>query len=237
MPIQRRVQATAVVCSGLGFWQLRRLGDRRSANAPARTARAFPALVLPGAGALAPDIVVVATGSFDPDHEFVLRGRAHDGAPGVEIATPFRLAGTDTALIVLRGFIPSDDAMSVDRSVLREPGVRTVHGILFAIPEVGVPVERQGDTTWDRIPGDRVHDHLPYPVYPYVLWQAHDSGMAGFPMRLGAPELTDGPHLNYALQWFAFAAIFLTGGMVFTFRMRDERREMRDENRGPGTQL
>lgn len=210
--------ATALVCSGLGVWQLRRLGARRSANALARAARALPPRVLPGAGALAPDLVIIATGSFEQDHEFVLRGRAHDGAPGVEIATPFRMAGKDTALIVLRGFVPSDDAMSVDRSAIREPGVRTVHGILFAIPEVGVPLERKSDTTWDRIPGGWMRDHLPYPVHPYVLWQAHDSGMSRFPIRLGAPELTDGPHLNYALQWFAFAIIFAGGGVVFALR-------------------
>ena len=210
--------ATALVCSGLGVWQLRRLGARRSANALARAARALPPRVLPGIGALAPDLTIIATGSFDQGHEFVLRGRAHDGAPGVEIATPLRMAGTDTALIVLRGFVPSDDAMSVDRSKLPEPGTRTVRGILFATPEVGIPLERRGDTTWDRIPGRWMRDHLPYPVYPFVLWQVRDTGMAGFPIRLGAPELTDGPHLNYALQWFAFAVIFGGGGIVFAGR-------------------
>ncbi len=209
---------TALVCSGLGVWQLRRLDSRRVANTLARIARALPPRVLPGAGALGPDLAIIATGTFDQDHEFVLRGRAHDGAPGVEIGTPFRTDGSDTALIVLRGFVPSDDAMSVDRLAIREPGVRTVRGILFAVPDLGVPLERKGDTTWDRIPGTWMRDHLPYPVYPYVLWQAHDSGMAGFPVRLGAPELTDGPHLNYALQWFAFALIFGGGGIVFALR-------------------
>ena len=214
--------ATALICSALGIWQLRRLDARRKANALASAERSRPPRRLPGGGALAADAAVVATGSFDFDHEFVLRGRAHDGAPGVEIATPFRMAGTDTALIVLRGFVPSDDAMSVDRAAIREEGVRTVHGILFAMPETGVPLARQGDTTWDRIPGEWMRTHLPYPVHPFVLWQARDSGMKGFPVRLGAPALSDGPHLNYALQWFAFAMIFGGGGIAFALRKRDE---------------
>lgn len=209
---------TAVVCSGLGVWQLRRLDARRAANGVARTERSLPPRILPGTGTLASDAAVVATGSFDLDHEFVLRGRAHDGAPGVEVATPFRMAGNDTALIVLRGFVPSDDAMSIDRTAIREEGTRTIRGILFAMPEVGIPLARQGDTTWDRIPGDWMRTHLPYPVHPYVLWQQHDSGMSGFPVRSGAPELTDGPHLNYALQWFAFALIFGGGGIAFALR-------------------
>jgi cytochrome oxidase assembly protein ShyY1 len=42
--------------------------------------------------------------------------------------------------------------------------------------------------------------------------------MSAMPMRLGAPKLDKGPHLNYALQWFAFALIFGGGGIVFAFR-------------------
>ena len=37
------------------------------------------------------------------------------------------------------------------------------------------------------------------------------------------PELTDGPHLDYALQWFAFATIAVVGYAVLL------RREVRDE--------
>ena len=217
--------ATSGVCVALGFWQLARLDQRRAANGLARVTRAMPPRIYPGGEYLAPDVPVTATGTYDLEHEFVLRGRAHDGAPGVEIATPLRMAGTDTALIVVRGFVPSDDAMTVDRRPLREEGVRTVHGIAFALPPVGVPVARNNDTTWDRLPGAWLKGHFPYPVYPYALWQTRDSGMTGFPIRTGAPALNDGPHLNYALQWFAFALIFAGGGIAYTIRKRDERGE------------
>lgn len=222
---------TAAACVALGLWQLARLDHRRAANGIARITRALPPRIYPGGGYLAPDVPVTATGTYDSEHQFVLRGRAHDGAPGVEIATPLRMAGTDTALIVVRGFVPSDDAMTVDRSALREEGVRTVHGIAFAMPMVGIPVLRNNDTTWDRLPGAWLRDHFPYPVYPYALWQSRDSGMTGFPIRLGAPALTDGPHLNYALQWFGFAIIFAGGGIAYSFGKRNKDRETRDENR------
>lgn len=214
--------ATAGVCVSLGLWQLARLDHRRAANGLARVTRALPPRIYPGGEYLAQDVPVTATGTYDFAHEFVLRGRAHDGAPGVEIATPLRMAGADTALIVVRGFVPSDDAMSVDRTKLHEDGVLTVRGIAFAIPIEGVPVARNNDTTWDRLPGAWLKDHFPYPVYPYALWQSRDSGMTGFPIRTGAPGLSDGPHLNYALQWFGFAVIFAGGGIAYTFRKRDD---------------
>jgi cytochrome oxidase assembly protein ShyY1 len=83
---------------------------------------------------------------------------------------------------------------------------------------------RNNDTTYDRIPGAWIRNsgRFPYPVYPYALWQEKDSGMRGFPIRVGAPELTAGPHLSYAIQWFAFALIFGIGGAVYLKRTRLE---------------
>lgn len=221
------VLVAVVVCIRLGFWQLERHVTRRGANALALVARSSEARVYPGGSALAPDLRVVATGSFDFDHEFVLRGRSHDGAPGVEIATPFRMVGSDTAFIVIRGFVPSNDAISVDREALREEGMRTIHGVSVNILNPGIPLARNNDTTWDRVPGAwlRIPGNFPYPVYDYGLWQEKEAGMSGFPIRLGPPPLTGGPHLSYAIQWFAFAVIFATGGFVYIVRKREEKGE------------
>ena len=175
----------------------------------------------------APDARVVATGEFDLGHQFVLRGRAYEGTPGVMIATPFRIAGQRRAYLILRGFVPSDDAISVDLAPLEEPGPRTVHGTTFAIPvapDSGAPLIRNGAATWARLDRSALA-RLPYPVADVAVWQEHDSGMAALPIRLGAPALTEGPHFNYALQWFGFAIIFAGGGIAYSIRKRDERGE------------
>lgn len=216
----------ALVCARLGLWQLERHTTRSQANGVARVTRELGFRPYPDSTVLGPGIGIVMRGGFDHDHEFVLRGRAHDGAPGVEIATPFRPLGSEEAIIVIRGFVPSDDAMSVDLTPIREPGERSVRGVLFPLPPLGIPLVRNGATTWDRIPGDSMPAHLPYPVAPYALWQERDSGMSGMPIRLGAPALVEGPHFSYALQWFAFALIFGIGGIVYTVRKREERTQI-----------
>ncbi|HET7042069.1 MAG TPA: SURF1 family protein [Gemmatimonadales bacterium] len=220
--------ATAAVCTRLGFWQLSRLAERRASNAAALAGLAAPPATLPGPRPPSPGIRVHATGSYDLDHQFVLRGRAHDGAPGVEIATPFRMPGDDSALIVLRGFVPSDNATSVDLVPLAEPGTRSIDGIAFALTgaaDSGAPVERQGTTTWSHLDLAAIRARLPYPVYGVALWQEKDSATSRMPIRLGAPEMSEGPHLNYAIQWFGFALIFAGGGVVFALRKRDEKGE------------
>lgn len=213
--------ATAGVCTYLGFWQLSRHRERGAANALAESARARPAVVLPGPSeALVPLAPVVLSGEFDHDHEIVLRGRAHQGAPGVEVATPFRLAGDSIAVIVIRGFVPSDDAFAIDRSGIQEPGPRTIRGEAFALDSSargGLPIVRGADTTWQRVDLTDLR-RLPYPVLPLGVRQTKDSGMTGFPIRTGAPALSAGPHLSYAIQWFAFALIFAGGGLGYAFR-------------------
>jgi len=55
------------------------------------------------------------------------------------------------------------------------------------------------------------------PVAPYLLMQTSDSVLRAdsVPARVSTPVLDEGPHFNYAAQWFAFAIVALVvGGVV-----------------------
>lgn len=201
----------AAVCLRLGFWQLGRLQDRRAANRLAADARAAPPVRLPEASSAAGDLAfrrVEAVGRYDHEHEVVLRGASLNGLPGVTVVTPLRLAESDTALLVTRGFVPSPDAVTARLDSLREPGEVRVRGIALPIGAgEGRPLERRGATTWGRLDTAALRAHLPYPVYPVALRQSPDSALPRLPRRLEPPPLDDGPHLNYAVQWFLFAGM------------------------------
>jgi surfeit locus 1 family protein len=204
----------AAVCVRLGFWQVHRLEERRAANARALAARAEPELDLAHrpAGAAILERRVRATGTFDHAHEFVVRGQVM-GVPGVEIVTPLRLAGAgDTAVLVDRGFVPSPDAATLPDMPLDEPGERTVHGLAQPAPsepDSGQPLSNAGHTTWRRVDLAAARARLPYPLLDVVLLATPDSAAPRFPRRRPEPTLNDGPHLNYAIQWFAFATMAL----------------------------
>lgn len=139
----------AAVFVRLGFWQLSRLEDRRAVNRAAAAARAEPAQVL-GVGTAAElnERWVEATGEFDHSHEVVLRGQAFQGMPGVLVVTPLRLAGNDSAVLALRGFVPSADAVRAEIDSLREPGRVRVRGLATSIASGGgQPLEHAGRTT------------------------------------------------------------------------------------------
>ena len=201
----------------LGFWQLDRLEQRRAVNATVEAQLARPPIPF---AALQGDSAfrrVIVTGTPDTANEILHVGRSRAGSPGVHILTPMRLPGSDTAVLVNRGWIYAPDAASADLTRWRE--TRTEFSG-FAMP--------LSDTTRGTNPsGRRVRalDHdalqalLPYPVSAsYVV--AEDSAGADAPVRLARPVLGNGPHLSYAIQWFCFAAIAAGGAVVIAIRVR-----------------
>jgi surfeit locus 1 family protein len=202
----------AAVCARLGAWQAHRLRERRAANAVALAARSAPVLSL-GSSRPEADPVgrrVQARGRYDHPHDIVLRGREYAGVPGVEIVSPLLLDDSAGAVLVNRGFVPTPDAVTVYPDSLREPGEHWVEGIALPIGSGGGGVLRRRDqTTWGRLDLAALRERLPYPIGPFYIQQSPDTALPRFPRRLDPPVLDDGPHLSYAIQWFAFAIIAL----------------------------
>jgi surfeit locus 1 family protein len=215
----------AAACVRLGMWQLDRLAERRAANAEARAAREAPEVVL-GPGVLAAELGgrrVSVTGEFDRSGEVVIRGQAWDGGPGVRVVTPLRLEGSDSVVLVDRGFVKSPDAVHADLTGLDEPGRRTVRGLGFALQrrqDEGQLLERDGADTWRGLDRDALRARLPFPVAAVWVLQTPDPALPLWPRRMEPPALDDGPHLSYAIQWFAFALIGLVGAAVVALRGR-----------------
>jgi surfeit locus 1 family protein len=215
----------AAVFLRLGFWQLERRAERRAANAAALAAREKPALRL-GAGAdwsagELGDRWVEATGVYDRAEEIVLRGQSYEGAPGVVLVTPLRLTNSDSAVLVVRGFVPSPDAVRVDVDSLVEPGTVRVRGLAAAIASGGgQPVRHAAGTTWARLDLAALRQRLPYPVLPTVIRQTPDSTVPRLPRRLEPPALSEGPHLNSAIQWFLFAGMSAAFAVLVVGRTR-----------------
>ena len=197
----------AVICVRLGIWQIARLHQRQARNATARTGWARPPLELDWN--TSPDSVrnrrVHVRGTYDFDHERLWRPHMLDEAPGVDLVTPLRL--TDgVAVLVDRGWVASPDAYHVDARAYREPESGNVVGLALAAPRT------RGD-----VDPAKLQDSLPYTLLPFVVQQLPDCAStasvapSSVPRRLPPPELTNGPHLSYVIQWFSFAAIILVG--------------------------
>ena len=222
--------AAAAGCIRLGFWQLQRLGERRARNAViTERLHAAPASLtaLPGDSGALRFRRVTARGRYDFGRELVLTSRMRNGSPGVNLVTPLRVAGSDTLVLVNRGWVYSPDGTTVRLEDWREPDTATVAGYvepLVAGRGSGTVVGRPGALRWlDR---SEVERRLGAPVAPYVLVQTGGGASPGdsVPPRLGLPTVDEGGHLSYAVQWFSFAAIAVIGLGVWVAEERKARR-------------
>jgi surfeit locus 1 family protein len=221
----------STVCVGLGFWQLDRRSARIERNAEALSGRELPVVDLNLASGGAPaQRRVTARGTFDHDHQMILRGHLWRGAPGVHVITPLRLSGTDVAVLVNRGFVPSADGATPDTPVPEEPGEVALEAIAVPVPvtgDGGQPVERSGQVSWRRLDLPTLRDRLPYPLLGVYLLPTTPSSAGHWPRRVDPPALDEGPHLSYAIQWFGIAAAVLAFGVVFVLGI-GRRREAAD---------
>jgi surfeit locus 1 family protein len=199
----------AAVCVYLGIWQLHRLSERRARNATLAARLALAPLEIRGRGRVgtadsARQRRVHATGRYDFAAERVWPGRSFEGTPGVALVTPLRLAD-GSAVLVDRGWAPSPDAFHVDHSAYREADSASIEGLALVPPRGRGDVDTAG-------------------FLPFVIQVERPEAARGLPRRWPPPELDNGPHLSYAIQWFSFALIALVGTAALLRRPRRPRR-------------
>jgi surfeit locus 1 family protein len=220
--------AAAILFMRLGFWQVSRLHERQARNAViAAQQHDAPVnfLSLPRDTALAHYRAATLEGRYEYEHELLLAGRSRNGSPGVELLTPVRVAGSDTAVLVNRGWVYSPDASSVDRARWREQDSARVTGYVETYPpDAGVTTSAFGPRVVRRASRSEIAAKIPYPVAPYFLIDMSDTASRTHPARRAALVLDEGPHRSYAIQWFCFAAIAVGGAAAVVFREREEQR-------------
>ena len=223
----------AAVCTRLGFWQVSRLKAKQSHNR-ILTARLADSVVdfrhLPPDTAAGHYRLVRVAGVPDYTRELAWAPRMRRGSPGVNFLTPVRMAGTDTLVLVNRGWAYSPDARSVEFARWRERDTIAVSGYVetwgqqCAVADAPLPPGCADSTTrfLRRLDRSAVERIVGAPVAPYLVMQTSDSTLHAdsIPVRVEMPILDEGPHRGYAYQWFGIAIVMLAGGTGLAMRER-----------------
>ncbi len=126
-------------------------------------------------------------------------------------------------MIVNRGWVYTPDGATLDRSKWRDTG-STFTGYAEEFPASGGATYIGKPTVISRLSYAVAARALPYPVARMYVVELGDSAIAvNRVARLGIPPLDEGPHFNYAIQWFAFAAVSLAGAAVVLKQSGDRR--------------
>ncbi|MAT99016.1 MAG: hypothetical protein CL608_17870 [Anaerolineaceae bacterium] len=218
----------------LGIWQLDRLDQRRAQNETLRAVLESPPLdlaePLPQEAAALENRLATVTGQYDFVEERTLLLQSWQGRPGVALVTPLLIEGMasqdggETAVLVHRGWVPQAEyeAGQLD-SYQTETGVVQVDGYLaLSRPGRGDSPEVAPREIY-RIDLEAMEAAVPYELLPVILMESPTEEFELEPPLHTAREvdLSEGPHLSYAWQWFIFCV--LTGGLYLVFVRRSER--------------
>ena len=230
---RRRLLTTLIVLLGmallarLGIWQLDRLEQRRQQNDQLRLALEAPPLQLnreklSASQGFLKDRNVTVTGEYDFDRTVVLLLQNWSGQTGVHLVTPLLVEGQDIAILVDRGWIPESERMADGRSRFDLSGLVTVDGYVATTQTSSrsndsaatAALDAAFQREWYRIDIEAIRGQMPYELLPVFMIQSPaPGGDDDFPFHHEREiDLSDGPHLGYAVQWFIFSSLL---GLIY----------------------
>ena len=234
------VVALAFAFVNLGRWQLDRLDQRRERNSSVVVHENSP---VAGFAAIFTRTIVEADqwqrvavrGTFDPDHQIMVRYRSQGPVSGYEVLTPLHTT-TGAWVLVDRGFgtKPNDEDYP---TTLPAPPAGEVAIIGYVrrdeqgSREAITPVAPSN--TVRLVNSDAIEATLPYPlVNGFISVIEITPAQTGDLAPVIPPELTEGNHFSYAIQWFLFAGM---AGLGLVLLIRSDVRAMRGADLAPAT--
>ncbi|WP_344004378.1 SURF1 family protein [Nocardioides lentus] len=201
----------------LGGWQFDRLHERQDRNAViARNEAAPPAppaeLMTTGGDVSAADQWrrVEATGTYAVEDTVIVRYRTREGQAGVNVVVPLETA-EGPSLLVDRGWVATSNRGATVADVPAPPeGEVTVVGWLRT--NATGDSSAVTDNSTRAISSARIGPALDREVYGgFVDLDSEDPAPEVAPSPNGLPELSEGPHFFYGLQWWFFGLLAIVG--------------------------
>ncbi|WP_237111512.1 SURF1 family protein [Nocardioides sp. WS12] len=210
----------------LGEWQFGRLEDRKERNTIVsanenRDPVPLAEVLAPGRAVQEADEwrLITVTGEYDVDDTVVVRYRTRKSAPGVEVVVPLVTPDGTTALID-RGWFATDNPEITHTELPAPPeGEVTITGWVRS-DGTGDSTQVNGHSTRAIASGPigKAIDREVFTGFVALKTESPEPTEALEPVEL--PELGEGPHFFYGLQWWFFGVLALGG---FGYLAWDER--------------
>ena len=211
----------------LGQWQERRAAQKIALQTKLAERAVQPPLVL-GAQLVGRDEVeyrpVSVAGEFVADWPLFLDNRPQQGKVGFYLLMPFKIAGSNTHVLVARGWLPRYNGEHDRLPEFATPqGTVIVTGIAKAgmgkVMQLGDPAAVKPSAILQNLTPDQFADASKLTMQPFFIEQtgpamAGDNLVRDWP----APSLGVEKHQGYAFQWYALAVMALLFFVVTGFR-------------------
>jgi surfeit locus 1 family protein len=206
-----------IFCLWGSQWQYHRGVDRHARNAVIEERIAKSAIELNTVTSDFPNYewqTVSTSGTFDTDKQILLRNRYNDGKYGYEVLTLFKSS--------------ENENFWVDRGWVEAGATATTPPVVTALPqgEVSITGRLRLDSSLPRgsffaLPGKgeglvselNAQSQLDTEKFYIDLLSGSDASLTP-EVTAQLPELSDGPHMAYALQWIFFGGLVIYGRIL-----------------------
>lgn len=155
------------------------------------------------------------SGSYEPDHQFLLDNQVLGGQAGYFIFTPFRLDGTGAYVLVNRGWLPANPDRTRIPSLSTPSWVVRLDGLIKEPPITGVALSddiyedlAHGIMRVQKIDLDAIARRFGKPLLPVIV-RLEPTSASGFVRRWRDPGSGREKHLGYAFQWFLMGTVLI----------------------------
>jgi cytochrome oxidase assembly protein ShyY1 len=208
----------AYACLLLGRWQWHRLEGKKSGNTTIRTnekagPRPVDQVLRHGVDPPSSDqyAVVSASGTYDASKTVIIRYQTRDGASGVDVVVPL-MTSSGTALLVDRGWLATSNQGLTDGSQVPAPPSGTVTVTGWVRQDAGGSAAQVVNASARAISSTQIEPAIGVPLYGGFVQLLTESPKPTTPLRRAdPPDLSNGPHFFYALQWWFFGILALFG--------------------------
>lgn len=224
------VSSAVLVMIRLGNWQLDRLNQRRTLNTRIESQVDSDVLELTEVGKSLNLYnmefrTVRVQGVYDFDQQIGLRNKAANNRLGYHLVTPLVFGVNGEAILVNRGWIPVEDNDILKWREYDEPGKvevigwirrsQTEEGLGLTLDPSFEPGQVKADQ-WNMLNIERLSDQISLELLDVYIQQSPSEDWQSLPIRAELDlEITEGPHLGYAIQWFLFSIMLGVGYPIY----------------------
>lgn len=201
----------------LGTWQVQRAGHKQTVLAEHMNKTTSAEIVLHEDPNAPTELLqmhpVTATGTLDTEHTILLDNSIRDSMVGYEVLVPLRLQGSNSAVLVNRGWLPRGPERALKPMPEHPPGEIRVKGVAVR-PAAGFRLGTmlEPGSRWPHVVQfvalEEIQPLVGYPLLPVVVRLTADDPLA---LRTGWPVVTLGPerHYGYAVTWYGLGLALL----------------------------
>jgi surfeit locus 1 family protein len=211
-----------------GQWQWNKATIKRNLQKDLDARGAEPPIQIPTTLADAQSLrfrKVIARGNYEAQYQILIDNRIHREQAGYHVLTPLRLEGSDTRLLVNRGWVPALAEHHLVPQVATPTGTVEVSGTavvpntrFFTLGANDVSNKTEWQSVWQNLDLERFGKSVDFPLQPIVIELDADSTAGGFVREWRRPDERVQTNLGYALQWWGFAATTVVLWLVVNFR-------------------